>query len=75
MWHIAFTGEEPTDDQLPCPADAARPPGSPSDHRQWPGNRPEGYAASGWLTFDPVGRDWLAALGQRIARLRGKSTD
>lgn len=38
MWSIAFTGHEPTADQLPCPADHTRPPGSPSDHRQWYGN-------------------------------------
>lgn len=38
MWSIAFTGHEPTADQLPCPADHARPPDSPSDHRQWHGN-------------------------------------
>jgi hypothetical protein len=25
---------------LPCPADKARPPGSPSDHRRWGGNKP-----------------------------------
>lgn len=35
---VAFTGHEPTEDQLPCPADAARPPGSTSDHRRWYGN-------------------------------------
>lgn len=27
-------------EQFPCPADAARPPGGISDHRQWGGNRP-----------------------------------
>ncbi len=27
-------------ERLPCPADAARPPGSPSDHRRWGGNKP-----------------------------------
>jgi hypothetical protein len=25
---------------IPCPADAARPPGSSSDHRRWGGNKP-----------------------------------
>lgn len=33
----------PAWDILPCPADFARPEGSPGDHRRWPGNRPEGY--------------------------------
>lgn len=42
-WGIAFTGHPPADDQMPCPADWARPPGSESDHRRWPGNRPDGY--------------------------------
>lgn len=52
-WDIAFTGQEPTPRRvgelgfterhiLPCPADYNRPPGSPSDHRQWPNNRAEG---------------------------------
>jgi len=27
-------------EQFPCPADAARPPGGISDHRNWHGNRP-----------------------------------
>ncbi len=36
-WWIAFTGQQPTEGQMPCPADAARPPGS-SDHRRWAGN-------------------------------------
>lgn len=27
-------------EQLPCPADAARPHGSASDHRRWAGNKP-----------------------------------
>lgn len=38
MWGIAFTGHRPRDAELPCPADYHRPPGSPSDHRHWPGN-------------------------------------
>jgi hypothetical protein len=28
----------PAWDAMPCPADAARPPDSPADHRQWGGN-------------------------------------
>jgi hypothetical protein len=39
MWGIAFTGHKPTADQLPCPADHARPPGTPSDHRLWGPNQ------------------------------------
>jgi hypothetical protein len=38
MWGIAYTGHTPGDGELPCPGDYHRPPGSPSDHRQWPGN-------------------------------------
>lgn len=37
---IAFTGHPPRPGQSPCPADAARPQNSPSDHRRWGGNRP-----------------------------------
>lgn len=36
---IAFTGH-PDPKLTPCPADDARPPGSPSDHTRWAGNRP-----------------------------------
>lgn len=61
-WQIAFTGHgagfsirpnnpegRPVDGALlPCPADVARPPLSPSDHRRWPGNQADpviaGYA-------------------------------
>jgi hypothetical protein len=39
-WRIAFTGHAPEEGMLPCPADAARPPGSPGDHRRWGGNKP-----------------------------------
>jgi hypothetical protein len=35
-WGIAFTGYEPEDKELPCPADYARG----DAHKQWPGNRP-----------------------------------
>ena len=38
--NIANTGCEPMAWQDPCPADAARPPGSESDHRRWGGNKP-----------------------------------
>lgn len=38
MWGVAFTGQQPRAGQVPCPADFNRPPDSPSDHRQWPGN-------------------------------------
>jgi len=31
---------EPEWERLPCPADAARPPGSTADHRRWGGNKP-----------------------------------
>lgn len=42
LWGIAFTGHQPEGDQLPCPADHARPPGSPADHRQWGPNTAQG---------------------------------
>lgn len=41
LWGIAFTGHEPDGEQVACPADQMRPPGSPSDHRRWFGNRAE----------------------------------
>jgi hypothetical protein len=34
-WGIAFTGWEPEDTELPCPADYARG----ETHKLWPGNR------------------------------------
>lgn len=37
---VAFTGHAPTEGQVPCPADVARPPDTPSDHRRWGGNKP-----------------------------------
>lgn len=47
QWGIAFSGQQPTDEQpLPCPADAAVAAGRRGDYNQWPGNRPEGYAGS-----------------------------
>lgn len=40
VWGIAFTGHAPAGGQMACPADAARPQGSPGDHRRWGGNKP-----------------------------------
>ena len=37
---IANTGHTPMPGFIPCPADAARPPGADNDHRRWYGNRP-----------------------------------
>ena len=34
----------PAWDSMPCPADAARPPGSQADHRRWGGNKPTSAA-------------------------------
>jgi hypothetical protein len=59
LWGIAFTGHEPTDDQLPCPADSARPPGSASDHRQWGGNRPGGYGSPPPESAPSARQGWL----------------
>jgi hypothetical protein len=36
---VNFTGHMDCS-KAPCPADAARPPGSESDHRRWGGNKP-----------------------------------
>lgn len=57
MWRIAFTGETPPEGWTPCPADAARPPGSPSDHRKWGGNvaRDErDLLPSEWRSYPPL---------------------
>jgi hypothetical protein len=74
---IAFTGHPPYFGQLPCPADAARPAGSPADHRRWGGNKPTSAtgdpawpiesAASRVMYGDKGGRQpW--PLPERIAR-------
>jgi hypothetical protein len=45
-WGIAFTGQAPltgvAGNQLPCPADHNRPPGSKADHRRWGPNTAQG---------------------------------
>lgn len=45
-WGIAFTGQAPltgvAGNQLPCPADYNRPPGSKADHRRWDPNTAQG---------------------------------
>lgn len=45
-WGIAFTGQTPltgvAGNQLPCPADYNRPPGSKADHRLWGPNTAQG---------------------------------
>lgn len=70
MWGIAFTGHKPTDDQLPCPADAARPKGSPSDHRQWAGNRPQGYTSAASMMSPDAAR-----VRRRLPRWLGGHVD
>jgi hypothetical protein len=37
---IAHTGHAPGRGEIPCEADATRPPDSESDHRRWGGNKP-----------------------------------
>lgn len=37
---IAFTGHDPLPGEVPCEADAMRPPGADNDHRRWGGNKP-----------------------------------
>lgn len=45
-WGIAFSGQSPltgvAGNQLPCPADYNRPPGSKKDHRLWGPNTAQG---------------------------------
>lgn len=64
-------------DAMPCPADAARPPGAGGDHRRWAGNKPTSAAgdpswpaetaASRVLYGDKGGREpW--PLSERFAR-------
>jgi hypothetical protein len=56
MWGIAFTGH-PETGVIPDPADTARPPDSPSDHRQWGGNvaRDESDLKPGeWRSYPPL---------------------
>lgn len=35
---VAFSGHKPRPGQTPCPADEARPPGTPAWHGRWGGN-------------------------------------
>lgn len=35
-WRIAYTGKQPTEDELPCPSDVRRPGGVAN---RWPGNQ------------------------------------
>jgi hypothetical protein len=37
---IAWTGRKPLQGEIPCEADAKRPPGADNDHRRWGGNKP-----------------------------------
>jgi len=65
--HIAWTGEEPEEGQIPCQADLLRPPEGKSDHRRWGGNKPTSATGDEWPeeTFaslvmygDPGERRW-----------------
>lgn len=47
-WGIAYTGQPPTDDQLPCPSDYRR--GTDGAH-VWPGNIPAVQSSSGPARF------------------------
>jgi len=38
--HDSDCAPYPAWDAMPCPADAARPPGAGNDHRRWGGNKP-----------------------------------
>jgi len=69
-WGVAFTGEAPVGDQVPCPADHARPPGSESDHRAWNRNR---VSDDPWLNpaltdERPLGVGMIERLGARVRR-------
>lgn len=75
-WGIAFTGETPIADQLPCPADHARPAGSEADHRQWGGNKPTSASGANWPPETPAsiafygdrGSGMIERLGQHARR-------
>lgn len=57
-------------ERLPCPADMARPPGSPSDSQNWPGNRPEGYSGTGTVNVRIDGGEIFTRLREQIRRSR-----
>jgi hypothetical protein len=70
-WGVAFTGEAPVGDQVPCPADYARPPSGDADHRRWGGNRAP--ASDPWWNPDlvdarPFGVGMIERLGARVRR-------
>lgn len=76
---------QPETEALPCPADAARPPGSSADHRRWGGNKPtsaEGdpswpaeTAASAALYGDKGGREPWPLRERAWRRLRAPFDD
>jgi len=45
---IANTGHTPGRGEIPCEADATRPPGGESDHRRWGGNKPTSATGDEW---------------------------
>ncbi len=76
---ICFTGETPENSwQTPCPADQARPPDSPSDHRKWGANKPtsadgdptwpEETPTSVAMYGDKGGRGWTRAIMEKFMR-------
>jgi len=51
----------------PCPADAARPPGSPGDHRRWGGNKPTSATGDpSWPVETAASRVMIGDKGGRV---------
>jgi len=58
----------PEHEALPCPADAARPPGSGSDHRRWGGNKPTSAKGNpSWPAETAASRMMYGDMGGRAA--------
>ena len=54
---------------LPCPADAARPPGSGSDHRRWGGNKPTSAKGNpSWPAETAASRMMYGDMGRQGSR-------
>lgn len=69
-WGVAFTGEAPVGDQVPCPADHARPPDDESDHRRWVGNKPTLTGGKDWPPAVPSSQMMYGGIERLGARSR-----
>jgi hypothetical protein len=64
--HIAWTGCDPEEGQIPCPADFERPPISEGDHRRWGGNKPTSSVGNpSWPTESFPSRVMYGDMGGR----------